>query len=89
VIAGPGESGVNATASASYVIKPEAAMPTALDNLREEWTDIARTLQRQINLIERGSLNVTLPEHQRAPMLKRMQDAVYEMAELQRAFSAQ
>jgi hypothetical protein len=27
--------------------------------------DIARTLQRQIDLIERGSLNATLPEHQR------------------------
>jgi hypothetical protein len=42
VIAGPGELGVNATASASYVIKSEAAMPTALDNLREEWTETLR-----------------------------------------------
>jgi hypothetical protein len=64
-------------------------MPTALDNLREEWTDIARTLQRQIDLIERGSLNVTFPEHQRALMLKRLRDAVFEMAELQRAFPKQ
>ncbi len=61
-------------------------MQTVLDNLRQEWADTARTLQRQLDMIERGSLNATVGEVARMAMAKHLRGAIYDLAELQRAF---
>ncbi len=63
-------------------------MQTSLDNLREQWAEAARILQRQIDMIDRGSLNATLAEHDRMVMARHLRGAIYELAELQRAFGA-
>jgi hypothetical protein len=57
-----------------------------VDNLRDQWAEAARTLQKQIDMLERGSLNATFAERDRMMMAKHLRGAVYDLAELQRLF---